>query len=141
MLRLRWKTLLSCCLGVAALAGMLAFALNQSDDEKGMRSEVAFSQPSGFYDDAFMLEMTGDGNPIYYTLDCTDPDADSNAHTDPDTDPDADADPDARAHADTDTNPEACCDAAANNYGRGCGKGQTRDKRGSGRSAGLCHCR
>jgi len=83
MLRLRWKTLLSCCLGVAALAGMLAFALNQSDDEKGMRSEVAFSQPSGFYDDAFMLEMTGDGNPIYYTLDCTDPDADSTLYTGP----------------------------------------------------------
>lgn len=83
MLRLRWKTLLSCCLGVAALAGMLAFALNQSDDEKGMRSEVAFSQPSGFYDDAFMLEMTGDENPIYYTLDCTDPDADSTLYTGP----------------------------------------------------------
>ena len=83
MLRLRWKTLLSCCLGVAALASMLAFALNQSDDEKGMRSEVAFSQPSGFYDDAFMLEMTGDGNPIYYTLDCTDPDADSTLYTGP----------------------------------------------------------
>ena len=83
MLRLRWKTLLSCCLGVTALAGMLAFALNQSDDEKGMRSEVAFSQPSGFYDDAFMLEMTGDGNPIYYTLDCTDPDADSTLYTGP----------------------------------------------------------
>ena len=84
MLRLRWKTLLSCCLGLAALAGMLAFALNQSeDDEKGMRSEVAFSQPSGFYEDAFRLELRGDGNPIYYTLDSTDPDARSTRYTEP----------------------------------------------------------
>lgn len=83
MLRLRWKRLLSCCLGVAALTGMLAFALNRGGDEQRALSGVAFSRPSGFYNEAFRLELTGDGNPIYYTLDCSDPDARSTLYTGP----------------------------------------------------------
>ena len=83
MLRLRWKTLLNCCLGIAVLAGMLAFALNKGGDERGVLTEVAFSRPSGFYDDAFRLELKGDGNPIYYTLDCSNPDARSTLYTGP----------------------------------------------------------
>jgi len=83
MLKLRWKTVLGCCLSLAALAGILAIALSRGSGEQSEMAAVEFLQPSGFYDDDFYLELRGYGDPIYYTVDSTDPDINSTLYTGP----------------------------------------------------------
>ena len=80
----RWKTVLSFCLGVAVLAGVLAFAQRQDGGgEQGKPAEVSFSRPSGFYDAAFDLELSAEAGQIYYTLDSSNPDEHATLYTGP----------------------------------------------------------
>ncbi len=83
MLRRRWKAILSACVGTAILAGLLTFALGQNEDAQVILPPVTFSHDSGFYDDAFYLEIKGNGNQVYYTLDSSDPDERSIRYTGP----------------------------------------------------------
>lgn len=71
------------CLGVAAAAGLLSLAVVWDGVAESATEEITFSRPSGFYDDAFYLEIKGDGNPIYYTLDSSDPDERSTLYDGP----------------------------------------------------------
>ncbi len=66
-------------------AGWESYSL--SDNAEGMEAEVpapTFSNPGGFYDEAFSLQLTAPaGCEIYYTLDGTIPTADSQRYTGP----------------------------------------------------------
>lgn len=50
--------------------------------EQKHESKLTFSTPSGFYENGFFLEIESD-NPIYYTLDCTEPTENSSLYTKP----------------------------------------------------------
>ena len=79
----RFMTWVSCFLGIVVIAGMVAYALHPVDDGQKKPEPVTFSHPSGFYNDAFYLEMKGNENAIYYTLDSSEPTEDSMLYTDP----------------------------------------------------------
>lgn len=76
--------LLCCLAGALAFVALLAFALGQEGiSAHNTMSAVSFSRESGFYRDAFDLELYGGGDNIYYTLDCSDPDEHSLRYTGP----------------------------------------------------------
>ena len=62
---------------------LLVVALNQPKDDGERSAPVAFSMQSGFYNDAFYLELDAGKNDIYYTLDSSDPDKNSIRYTEP----------------------------------------------------------
>ena len=62
---------------------LLVVALNQPKDDDGKSAPVVFSMQSGFYNDAFYLELDAGKNDIYYTLDSSDPDTGSIRYTGP----------------------------------------------------------
>lgn len=69
--------------GVALLVAMVAFAAAQPDRRPIAPGEVRFSKPSGFYKEAFYLELDADGGDIYYTLDSSDPSENGIPYTGP----------------------------------------------------------
>ena len=77
------KGWICCLLGGACLLSLLAVALKQSRGDDEDSAPVSFSMPSGFYDDAFYLELDAGENEIYYTLDSSDPDSNSMRYTGP----------------------------------------------------------
>lgn len=72
-----------CLLGGACILSLLAVALKQPGGDDEDNAPVSFSVPSGFYDDAFSLELDAGQNEIYYTLDSSDPDTGSMRYTGP----------------------------------------------------------
>lgn len=70
-------------MGGACILSLLAVALKQPGENEENSAPVAFSVHSGFYDDAFYLELDAGKNEIYYTLDSSDPDTGSMRYTGP----------------------------------------------------------
>lgn len=75
----RWPALAAGC---ACLIAIIAAALLLPENHSTAAVKVALSCESGFYDAPFQLELTGEGE-IHYTLDSSDPDADSPLYTGP----------------------------------------------------------
>lgn len=82
-----------CLLGVALTALLLAFGVSRDDGDDQSVAPVRLSRESGFYDEAFYLEMACDRGEIRYTLDATEPNEDSLLYTGPIRIEDASANP------------------------------------------------
>ena len=82
-----------CLVGVALIALLLAFGVSRGDQDGRDLAPVRLSRESGFYDDAFYLEMACDRGEIRYTLDATEPNEDSLLYTGPIRIEDASANP------------------------------------------------
>jgi len=79
----RRKGILHCLLGVAVIASLLACGLYLGGRDDQTMTPVKLSRASGFYDDAFYLDMSCDKGEIRYTLDSTEPDENSLLYTGP----------------------------------------------------------
>ncbi len=77
------KGWICCLLGAACIVSLLVVALKQPKGEDENSAPVSFSVRSGFYDEAFYLELDAGKNEIYYTLDSSDPDTGSMRYTGP----------------------------------------------------------
>lgn len=66
-------SIIKCIIGLSVLGILFLTAINSEPNQ-----EIKFSAESGFYDEGFYLEIEADeGEKIYYTLDCSDPDENS----------------------------------------------------------------
>ena len=72
-----------CLVGVALLAGLLAYGISLGGHDGQPMTPVRLSAQSGFYDSPFYLEMACDRGEIRYTLDSTEPDEHSLLYTEP----------------------------------------------------------
>lgn len=79
----RWRGVLHCLVGVALLAGLLAYGFSLGGRDGQPMTPVRLSVESGFYDSPFYLEMACDRGEIRYTLDSTEPDEHSLLYTGP----------------------------------------------------------
>lgn len=80
--RMRFVFCAAGCLCFAALFAVV-LSMQETNLEGTPLADVAFSHPSGFYDDDFYLEIKSDRGKIYYTLDSSDPDENSILYTEP----------------------------------------------------------
>lgn len=79
----RWIGVARCLVGLGLVAVIAAFAASREDRGAPSINPVRLSRASGFYDEAFDLELYCDAGEIHYTLDSTDPDENSPLYTGP----------------------------------------------------------
>ena len=77
-----WKLIACFAAGIGLIAALVGAAGRERSEEVPVPGEVTFSVESGFYDEPFYLELTGEGE-IHYTLDATDPDENAMLYTGP----------------------------------------------------------
>lgn len=72
-------SIIKCIIGLSVLGILFLVAIYSEPNQ-----EINFSAESGFYDEGFYLEIKADeGEKIYYTLDCSDPDENSTLYEGP----------------------------------------------------------